>query len=453
MPNLTKRLQPTQIIALSFLSLITVGTVLLLLPVSTVRGISPVNALFTATSATCVTGLIVMDTPGDFTLFGQMVILCLIQLGGLGIMTFSTFFTLLLRKRAAPHQRMMVGEVFSPEPLEHFSTLLKTVVLVTLGIELTGAALLFTVFHQKMSMAKAIYFSIFHSISSFCNAGFSLFSNSFSDFKGNTLINTVVPLLIIIGGIGFIIILEVYYYLTRFRQKRPFKFSLHTKITVFVTVLLIPLGAVIFWLVERSYSLQVLPPAQQFFISLFQSITPRTAGFNTVDFSILSNPILFFIIIFMFIGASPGSTGGGVKTTTVGILIANLISRLRGSERVNIFRRTLHEEVINRASIIVLSAIIIIAVITFGVLIVERGNRSPDGASSNPLGTLFEVVSAFGTVGLSTGITAKLTSASKLLITVMMFMGRLGPLTLALALAKKGVGARYSYPEESVMVG
>lgn len=368
-------------------------------------------------------------------------------------MTFSTFFTLLLRKRAAPRQRMMVEGIFSPEPLEHFTTLLKTVVLVTLGIELTGAALLFTLFYQKMPMAKAIYFSIFHSISSFCNAGFCLFSNSFSDFKGNTLINTVVPLLIIMGGIGFIIILEVYYYLLRFRRKHLFKFSLHTKITVFITMVLIPLGAVIFWLMERSYSLQVLPPAQQFFVSLFQSITPRTAGFNTVDFSILSSPTLFFIIIFMFIGASPGSTGGGVKTTTIGILIANLISKLRGSERVNLFRRTLQEEVINRASIIILSAIIIIAVITFGVLIVERGNHSPDEASSNPLGTLFEVVSAFGTVGLSTGITPNLTSAGKILISSMMFMGRLGPLTLALALAKKGISAHYSYPEESVMVG
>jgi len=453
MPNLTKRLQPTQIIALSFLSLITVGTVLLLLPVSTVKGISPVNALFTATSATCVTGLIVMDTGRDFTLFGQLVILCLFQLGGLGIMTFSTFFILLLRKRAAPHQRMVVGETFSPGPLENFSALLKTVVLVTLGIELTGAALLFTVFHQNMPTTKAIYFSIFHSISSFCNAGFSLLSNSFSDFKGSSLINTVVPLLIIAGGIGFIIILELYYYLSRFRQKRPFKFSLHTKITIFVTMVLIPLGAISFWLLERNYSLKALPPAQQFFVSFFQSITPRTAGFNTIDFAMLSNPTLFFTIILMFIGASPGSTGGGVKTTTIGILIANFLSKLRGSERVNIFRRTLNEALINRASIIILLAIILITLIAFGVLIAEQGNHSSDNTSSNPLGTLFEVVSAFGTVGLSTGITPELTITSKLLITAMMFMGRLGPLTLALALAKRERRALYSYPEESVMIG
>ena len=453
MPNLAKRLQPTQIIALSFLSIITVGTILLLLPVSTVRGITPVNALFTATSATCVTGLIVMDTGRDFTQFGQLVILCLLQLGGLGIMTFSTFFTLLLRKRAAPHQRIMLGETFSPEPLEQFSTLLKIVVLVTVGIELTGAALLFPVFHQKMPTVKAIYFSIFHSISSFCNAGFSLFGNSFSDFKGSTLINTVVPLLIITGGIGFIIILEVYHHLFRWRQSRPFRFSLHTKITLLVTALLIPLGAISFWLLERNYSLKALPSSQQSFVCFFQSITPRTAGFHTIDFAMLSNPTFFFIIFLMFIGASPGSTGGGVKTTTIGILIANLISKLRGSERVNIFRRTLNEELIHRASIIILAAIIAIALITLGVLIAERGNHSSDETSSNPLGTLFEVVSAFGTVGLSTGITPKLTNASKVLITAMMFMGRLGPLTLALALAKKVERAHYAYPEESVMVG
>jgi len=394
-----------------------------------------------------------MDTGRDFTMFGQLVILCLLQLGGLGIMTFSTFFTLLLKKRAAPHQRIMLGEAFSPKPLEQFSTLLKTVILVTLGIELTGAALLFSVFHQKMSTAKAIYFSIFHSISSFCNAGFSLFSNSFSDFRGNSLINIVVPLLIFVGGIGFIIILEVYYYLSRWKQKRHFKFSLHTKITILVTMVLIPLGVISFWLLERNYSLKALPPAQQFFSSFFQSITSRTAGFNTINFAMLSYPTLFFIIILMFIGASPGSTGGGVKTTTIGILITNLVSKLRGSERVNIFRRTLNEELINRAAIIVLSAIIVVALMTFGVLIAEQGNHSSDGASSNPLGTLFEVVSAFGTVGLSTGITPKLTIASKALITAMMFMGRLGPLTLALALAKKEKRAHYSYPEESVMVG
>jgi len=446
------KLSPPRIIVFSFALLITIGTIILTLPWATVsHSIKKIDALFTATSATCVTGLIVLDTGKDFTLLGQLTILSLIQLGGLGIMTFSTFFNILLKKRISFRDKMMVEGVFTPEPWENFLTLLKTILLFTLGTEFVGALLLFPSFYPKLGLSKAIYASIFHSISAFCNAGFSLFSTSMVEYNNDIMVNIVMPLLIVLGGMGFVIIGEIYTYIVRSKKEGSFRFSLHTKITITVMISLILLGIIIFWLLERNHSLRLMGARRSLFITIFQAITPRTAGFNNVDLRLLSSPCLFFTMLLMFIGASPGSTGGGIKTTTLGVLISLLISKLRSQKNINIYCRTIAKDIVDRAVAIVIVSIFLISLFTLALLIVEQRNENHNSFTLEQV--IFETFSAYGTVGLSLGITPMLSSFGKAFIIAVMFIGRLGPLTLFIAMGWGEPKTFYAYPQENLMLG
>lgn len=436
-------------LAISFAGLITVGTILLMLPLATHgESLSLVDALFTATSATCVTGLIVVDTGAKFTLFGQLVILGLIQLGGLGIMTYSTFFLYLLGSRLTLSSLDILQESYSQMPIDNLRGLLKTIFLATISIEMVGALFLTLRFLSDMPLQKSIYFGIFHSISAFCNAGFALFPDSFISYKGDLVINLSLFLLIIMGGLGFIVIFELWHQ----RSFKWEKISLHSRLVLTVTTLLILGGSLLFFLLEYQNTIKHLPWGSKILVSFFQSITPRTAGFNTIDISLLSNPTLFVLIILMIIGASPGSCGGGIKTTTFAIIVSFITSRFRNRENVNLFFRGVPSHIVSKAISILFFTLVLIILGTTLLLISELAEVSHQESRGMFLDLLFEVTSAFGTVGLSTGSTANLTPLGRVIIVLLMFVGRLGPLTIALAIGKKDK-IHYKYAEENVLVG
>jgi len=438
------KFQPAQVLAISFLITILLGTILLLLPISTNTGrISFINALFTATSATCVTGLIVVDTPNYFSLFGQIVILMLFQIGGLGIMTFTTLFLLARGKRISIKERFRVQEDFHHSPVD-VKSLVRDIFIFTFSFELIGALFLFIRWNKDFPSLKAFYISLFHSVSAFCNAGFSLFSDSLVQYKDEWLINFVFFFLIICGGLGFLVLREIKDYFINFK-KRKLKISLHTKLVLIMTSILIVVGAAFFLANENSHALKDLSWTAKIFASFFQVITPRTAGFNTIDLSTLNKATILFLIGLMFIGASPGSTGGGVKTTTIGVIFFFLKSKITGRESVNLFYRTLPSEVIIKAFTVVSLALGIIFLSSLTLFIIE---------STVPFETiLFEVFSAFGTVGLSLGITPHLSTLGKIVIIITMYVGRIGPLTLLYALGREKARGKFEYIEEKVMIG
>ncbi|MDD2683883.1 MAG: TrkH family potassium uptake protein [Candidatus Cloacimonetes bacterium] len=428
----------------SFASVIVVGTVLLMLPAASVvnRVTPPVDALFTATSATCVTGLIVFDTGSYFSLFGQLVILLLIQIGGLGIMTISTAFALIMGQRLTLKiENVMYSVMGENHQLDVFK-LLKVVVLVTAIIELVGAILLFFVFSQKMNPAEAMYSSIFHSISAFCNAGFSLFSDSFTGFVDNPLLNITITLLILLGGIGFAVMIDLYRYVIGEDKVR--KLNLHSKIVLCTSGLLLLIGFIGFYWAEYNGSMQGFSISRRILSSWFQSVTTRTAGFNTIDFSIINPATVLVCLGLMFIGASPGSTGGGVKTTTFAVLMISVISMLRGRRELTLFNRKISLSNHREATSLIMLAGMIIFLVVFLLLIVEGKAFSK---------VVFEAISAFGTVGLSMGITPHLSSVGKLLITLLMYIGRIGPLTMIYALSLRKVQPRISFAEEKIAIG
>lgn len=438
------RFQPAQVLAISFIITILLGTALLSLPFSTKSGkISLIDALFTATSATCVTGLIVLDTPNDFTLFGQIIILVLFQIGGLGIMTFTTLFLLARGKKISIREQLRVQEDFHHSPVD-VKSLIRDIFIFTFSFELIGSLFLLIRWKKDFSFLKALYISIFHSVSAFCNAGFSLFSDSLVKYKNDLIINFVFFFLIISGGLGFLVLREIKDYFTKLRKDK-IRLSLHTKLTLTTTLILIGIGALFFFLCEINNVLKSFSWDTKIFVSLFQVITPRTAGFNTVDLTSLSNATILFLIFLMFIGASPGSTGGGVKTTTIGVIFFFIKSKIAGRESVSAYYRTLPLEVIIKAFTVVSLAIGIIFISTLILLITE--------SSLSFHNILFEVFSAFGTVGLSLGITPKLSTFGKLVIIFTMYVGRIGPLTLLYALGRERAKGKFEYIEEKVMIG
>ncbi|MFQ6083071.1 MAG: TrkH family potassium uptake protein [Candidatus Aminicenantia bacterium] len=446
--NLKKEIkfQPAQVLAIAFLITIFIGTLFLLLPVSTREGhISFIDALFTATSATCVTGLIVVDTPTYFSSFGQAVILILFQLGGLGIMTFSTLFLLARGKKISIKDRLRVQKDFLHSPIENIKSLIRDIFLFTMGIELIGAIILFLRWNKDFPSGKAIYYSLFHSVSAFCNAGFSLFTTSLTQYQEDWTVNLVMLPLIILGGIGFLVLKEGKDYFFNFKNRKKIRISLHTKLVLAMTSGLIILGGVIFWVLENQSSIKSLSWKGKIFTTFFQVITPRTAGFNTLDLSLLSSATILFLIVLMFIGASPGSTGGGVKTSTIGVLIAFLKSRIIGRESVNLFYRTLPLETIIRAFSVISLAFVVIFLSTFALFLTE--------SSASFQTIMFEVFSAFGTVGLSLGLTPQLTTTGKIIIILTMYIGRIGPLTLLFALGREKAKGKFEYLEERVMIG
>lgn len=442
-------LAPPQLLALHIAGLIAAGTVLLALPIAAEPGrhVSLVDAFFTSTSAVCVTGLIVTDTPRVFSLFGEIVLMLLIQAGGLGYMTISTLIAVALGKRVTLQERLTLQEalnVYSREDLVRFAAL---VFRFTLVLELAGAAVLAVRLIPELGVARGVYVSLFHAVSGFNNAGFSLFSDSLVRYRGDLAVNLVITTLIICGGLGFLVLSELV------RLRRRARLSVHTKFVLAMTAILVIGGTLAIFLLERDNprTLGPLGTGEALLASYFQSVTARTAGFNTVDIGALAPPTLFLIILLMFIGASPGSTGGGVKTTTFGITMAALWTTIRGRGEPAVFRRRLAPDLVARAFFISLIAFLAVNLIGWLVLFFER---------SEFLATVFETTSAFGTVGLSTGrpgsvlsLSGHFSTAGKLLEATMMYLGRVGPLTLAVALAGGAEHVRLRYPEAKVLIG
>ncbi len=453
--KIIKNFSPAQALVFYYAIAILLGTVLLVTPwAAHGEPLSLLDALFTATSAQCVTGLIVVDTGTKLTLFGQCVVLALIQVGGLGIMTFSVYLFIYLKVGVSARGRWIIQETLMHSPVSSWRELIRGIVLTTLVIEAAGALLLTFAFVPVLGVWEGIYSAIFHSISAFCNAGFSLFADSLIGFRANPLVNLTVMGLIILGGIGFLVIRELIQVVrvrTKKRSQRP-KLSLHSKIVLVASTFLVVYGAVMIVWLESDHSLAGMPLIEGFWTALFQSVSARTAGFNTIDLNAFRAPTVFLVIFLMFVGASPGSAGGGVKTTSMALFFAVFYSRLRGNQHTSLFRRTIPDEVITKALALVLLAILLIALALFGLMIVQ----SPDLAHENMrefLSYTFEAFSAFGTVGLSIGATAKLNSLGKLIIIVLMFVGRVGLLTMAFAIAGRTRRHAPRYAEENVMIG
>jgi len=442
-------LSPPQVLAASFGGLILLGTALLSLPHASATGValSLVDAFFTSTSAVCVTGLIVVDTPVALSLFGQIVVLVLIQAGGLGYMTLSTVAAVALGRRVSLHERLALREALNLESMEGLVRFVLTVFRLTAAFELTGAVLLAWRWAGEFGWGRAAYLGLFHSVSAFNNAGFSLFSTNLMAYRGDVVVNLTIAGLIICGGIGFLVLTE----LGRFRRWTAV--SLHSRVVLIATGLLLAGGTVAIFAFERGNAgtLGPLGAGEAWLAAFFQATTTRTAGFNTLDIASLTQPTLFLMMALMFIGAAPGSTGGGVKVSTIAVIVVALWATVRGRTEAVLFKRRLPPEFVARAFFIGLIAFLALNVVAAAVLILER----------QALGsTLFETTSAFGTVGLSMSPPGVLTSVSgtfgaggKLLIAAMMFMGRVGPLTLAVAVVGRRSVERMRYPEGKVLIG
>ncbi len=442
---------PSHALAGSFLTLILLGTVILLLPWSSKSGhVHFLDALFTATSATCVTGLTVLDTGTDWTLLGKLVILGLIQLGGLGIMTFSTFFAYVFSRKLSIRNRVLIERSIAGGPMPQLGKLLLMIIGGTIFIEAIGAIILTIRFSSDYSLQKSIFLGIFHSISAFCNAGFSLFSTSLIAYKQDPVINITVILLIIIGGLGFWVLFDLK---NLFSKKRTSSvLSFHSKIVLTQSSVLVAAGFFALFFFEWNNTMHDLSLSGKFLASLFQSTTARTAGFNTIDISSLTNGSILVLIILMLIGASPGSCGGGIKTTTFTVLMAMNFSRLRDERQVRLFNRGIPESIISKSLGIAFFWLIAVTIASLVLLIIEHPAIPKMQGRAFFLDVIFESFSAIGTVGLSMGITPLLSGLGKIIIIILMYIGRIGPVTMALAIAGTKP-ARYKYAEESFLVG
>ncbi|HEX2694970.1 MAG TPA: TrkH family potassium uptake protein [Acidobacteriota bacterium] len=432
--------------ALSFVLAILVGGVLLWLPASARGGrMALVDALFTATSAVCVTGLVVVDTATAFSGFGQAVILALIQLGGLGIMTFSSLILLVAGGRVSLKDRLTVQASFRPSGGGDFRSLMTNIFVFTAALEAAGTLSLFLRFRRDFPPPRALVLSAFHAISAFCNAGFSLFSDNLMAYRGDWTVNVTVMLLIVLGGLGFFVLREITRGASAVLRRRRFRFSLHSKLVFVMTAALILISAgLLFWL-EHSESMSGYSLREKALSATFQVVTARTAGFNTVNLAAYTSASAYLLILLMFVGASPGSTGGGVKTSTVGVILAFLRSKIRARESTSLFRRTVPADDVTKAYTVISLAMSLVFAVTFVMLLDQPGLGLKE--------VLFEVFSAFGTVGLSLGITPELTWLNKAALILTMYVGRVGPVTLLYAFSRYRAAGRFEYAEESVMIG
>jgi trk system potassium uptake protein TrkH len=458
---------PTRTLIASFLVLIISGAGLLMLPrASTGENLSFVDALFTATSATCVTGLIVKDTGRDFSLMGQLVILTLIQLGGLGIVVFGAVFALLLGQALSLRESVAMQDLLSARTLSRIGNMIAFIFVGTVLIEAVGSVSLFGMWDDVPGRVADVhqqwFYSIFHSISAFCNAGFSLFSDSFVSYNESWGVYVVVCPLIVLGGLGFSVLYDLanivadrvrrffkrwYNKRYRFSMEAPRRMRLQTKIVLSVSACLIILGMVAILLFERYAIGSGSTEKTGILGALFQSVTARTAGFNTVNIKEMSDSSKFVLILLMFIGGSPGSTAGGIKTVTLAVVMMTAIAALRKRQEVEMFKRSVRIVVVGRAITVTL---LFVAVLFAATLILTITENSRGFTLSE---VMFEAGSALGTVGLTTGITPSLTNAGKFIIIAVMLIGRLGPLTLLAALTFNLKPARYNYPDEAVIVG
>ncbi|WP_350344403.1 TrkH family potassium uptake protein [Proteinivorax tanatarense] len=437
---------PAQVLVVGFLMLILVGTILLSLPMATASGepLGPLDALFTATSAVCVTGLVVVDTGTHFSIFGQVVIMLLIQAGGLGFMTMATLIFLVLGKKITLKGRLVIQEALNQITLSGLVRLTKSIIILTLVIEGVAALILGVRFSQSadISFGQGMYMGVFHAISAFCNAGFDIMGGGvgLTLYRDDFVVNTVIMGLFIFGGLGFTVIVDIY---TRGSIK---KMALHSKFVLLLTSILLLVGFFGIFILEYNNpaTLGELSFIEKIMPAFFTGATVRTAGFNTIDTGALESGTLFFMLILMFIGASPASTGGGIKTTTFGVLLIAVYAIIKGGDEVNLMRRRIPYHIVLKALSIIVIGFVVVGLVTIILSQTEEQDF---------MNIFFEVVSAFGTVGLSTGITSELTAVGKGIIIVVMFMGRVGPLTLALALGRRYSKSKIRYPEERVLVG
>ena len=409
-----------------------------------------VDALFTATSAVCVTGLTVVDTGSHFSGFGQGVILALIQTGGLGIVTLSAFVFYLLTGRMPIRDReALLGTVAGTRTVS-LTALLKAILLSAVVLELAGAIVLALCFWEAHTPWQAIYLGVFHSVSAFCNAGFSLFRDSLVGYRSDLLVNVAVMALIVTGGLGFPVLMEIGR--AARQRRRTARLSLHSKVVLTTSGILLASGVLVFYGVEHANSLQDLPLGTQVLTALFQSVTARTAGFNTVEFHVLANTSLFAFIVLMFIGGGSGSCAGGIKVNSFTVLAGMAWGRLNGRSDVHLYGRRVPEATVDRAVSVAGFSLLLVFAILMLLLVTELGDRSHEASRGTFLELAFEATSAFGTVGLSMGVTPHLSTTGRLLVTVLMFVGRIGPLTMASMLAaRKPYGFRYA--QEDVLVG
>lgn len=448
-------LRPSQTIAASFLGAALLGSLLLTLPQATVSGVgtSFVDALFMAMSAVCVTGLVVLDIGTEYTLFGQLVILALIQAGGLGIMTLAVLATALAGRRLRVRDQVALQGALDAEAIGTIRQTIRAIVFSTFLVEALGSAALFLRWHAEGPEPWHVaYRAVFHSISAFCNAGFSLFADSLVRYAGDPITVLTFTSLIVLGGLGFPVLATLSDLLRRtpvFRLEAPgrqrwTRLTLHAKVALIVTAVLLVGATALLLALEWGHSLAGRPLTEKLLVAYFQAVTPRTAGFNTVPIADLAPASLFLLIILMFIGGCPGGTAGGIKTTTIGVMTATLQAILRNRDRVEVFERTIPQGLVNKAIAVTLVALGAVALAVFGLALTESGPF---------ISLAFEAVSAFGTVGLSMGVTPSLSDAGRLIMTATMFVGRIGPLTLALALAERPAAAQVIYPTDRVMIG
>lgn len=447
-------------ICFGFALVITIGTILLCLPFCSSEGYwtNPITALFTSTSAVCVTGLIVVDTGSYFSFWGQLVILSLIQIGGLGYMTTTTFLILLVGRKFDYRSRMAIQESFDRPFLLGSRSLVQSVIGVTMLFEITGIFLLSSVFLRDFEPKQGLWLAIFHSISAWNNAGFSLFKDSLTSYQSSGVVNMVIPLLIIFGGIGYQVIIEMYFWLNRrlHRSPEPASFSLNFKVVTSTTLVLLVGGTLLFFLLEFANlaTIAELSFSEKVMAAWFQSATTRTAGFNSVDIGQMTTASLLLTMGLMFIGASPSGTGGGIKTTTLSILTNCTRSVLRGHSEVIIYRREIPLGLILKAVAVVFGSAVWVTVTAFLIAFWEFGlSHSIADTPFDIIQVLFEVISAFATVGLSTGITASLSPFSLVLLVATMFSGRVGVLVLMAAIIGDSSPRVIKFPEENLLVG
>lgn len=441
-----KKMRPMKLLAIGFAMIIFIGTVLLMLPFASRNpgSVSFLEAWFTATSATCVTGLVVKDTYQHWTLFGQIIILALIQIGGLGFMTIGVYISVILKKKIGLAEREAIHESVSTIEVAGVVRLVKRIIQGTFIFEGLGAVILAIRFIPQEGFLKGVYYGIFHSISAFCNAGFDLMGSreaysSFVDMVGDPIINLTLMLLIIIGGIGFIVWDDVY------RNKWHIKkYLLHTKIVLTMTVLLVFGGAIFIYIFERNNLFADMTAAETIFGSLFASVTARTAGFNTIDVAAMTSGSKLITMFLMFIGGSPGSTAGGVKTTTLVVSVLFAISTVRHTVGSNIAGKRLEDEIIKKANAVMMINFSLAFVGAAIIFVTQNLNFEA---------VMFEVFSAIGTVGMTTGITRDLNSVSRIVIILLMYFGRVGSLTFAITFAQKKIVPYVQYPTEKIIVG
>ncbi|WP_435163036.1 TrkH family potassium uptake protein [Paenibacillus glycanilyticus] len=440
-----KRISAPRIIIFGFALLIVVGAILLALPVSSASGnsIGWIDALFVATSAVCVTGLSVVDVPSTFTTFGELVILVLIQIGGLGFMVFGVLFAILIGKKIGLRERLLIQQSINSYSPQGVVRLALNIFLIALVIESLAALVLAIRWSGEYGTARAIYYGIFHAVSAFNNAGFALWSDSLMRYVGDPTVNIVITLLFIFGGLGFTVILDLL-------KKRNWKdLSLHSKIVLTTNAILIVSGTVWILCMEllNPETFGLLSWPERLWASYFQGVVTRTAGFNSIDLAAMLPASQLFMIVLMFIGGSSGSTAGGIKTNTFAVLIMSVLAIVRGREDVVIYKRRLATDFILRALAVIIISLGVVLVCAILLTITERHT------DHNFMDILFEATSAFGTVGMTLGLTSKLTFAGKLVIIATMFIGRLGPLTMAYAMTRSSNKQYYRYPEEKLMIG